>query len=310
MSIAHQTTYTAAQEGIDLYTRFAFAGALSCGITHGVLTPIDVVKTRIQLDSTAYNRGIIGSFRQVIKQEGASALLTGFGPTFTGYFLQGGLKFAGYEFWKRTLTTFVRSEDAVNNRTAIYLIGAGIAEFVADIALCPLEATRIRMVSQPSFATGLVSGFSRILKEEGVIRGFYSGFAPIVLKQVPYTMSKFVIFEHASEVMLNVAGGEGNVSGGALTTINLGSGLIAGVVAAVVSHPADTLLSAINKTSGVGSIISRLAGLAGELGVRGLFLGLGPRIVMVSTLTAFQFAIYGDIKKALGATGGFEIRRV
>ncbi|KAF9349928.1 mitochondrial phosphate carrier protein, partial [Mortierella sp. AD094] len=63
----------------------------------------------------------------------------------------------------------------------------------------------------------------------------------------------------------------------------------------------------INKTSGTGSIMSRLAGLASELGVRGLFLGLGPRIVMVGTLTAFQFAIYNDIKKALGATGGVEI---
>ena len=28
--------------GIDLYSRFAFAGALCCGVTHGALTPVDV----------------------------------------------------------------------------------------------------------------------------------------------------------------------------------------------------------------------------------------------------------------------------
>lgn len=28
--------------GIDLYSRFAFAGALCCSITHGALTPVDV----------------------------------------------------------------------------------------------------------------------------------------------------------------------------------------------------------------------------------------------------------------------------
>jgi len=28
--------------GIDLYSRFAFAGAVCCGVTHGALTPVDV----------------------------------------------------------------------------------------------------------------------------------------------------------------------------------------------------------------------------------------------------------------------------
>lgn len=252
---------------------------------------------------------MVASFRQVVKAEGAGALMTGFGPTFAGYFLQGAFKFGGYEFWKKTFIEAVGQENAVNNRTAIYLASSGIAEFFADVALCPLEATRIRLVSQPTFATGLVSGFARILKEDGVMRGFYSGFGPILFKQIPYTMAKFVVFERASESILDSIGPKEKLSAGTLTSVNLGSGLIAGVAAAIVSQPADTLLSKINKTSGSGSVMSRLMGLAGELGVRGLFLGLGPRIVMVGTLTAFQFAIYNDIKKALGATGGFEIKK-
>lgn len=28
--------------GIDLYSRFAFAGAVCCSVTHGGLTPVDV----------------------------------------------------------------------------------------------------------------------------------------------------------------------------------------------------------------------------------------------------------------------------
>ena len=28
--------------GIDLYSRFAFAGAVCCSVTHGALTPVDV----------------------------------------------------------------------------------------------------------------------------------------------------------------------------------------------------------------------------------------------------------------------------
>lgn len=73
-------------------------------------------------------------------------------------------------------------ETASNNRTAVYLASAGAAEFFADIALCPLEATRIRLVSEPTFANGLVGGFGKILKTEGV-GAFYSGFGPILFKQ-------------------------------------------------------------------------------------------------------------------------------
>lgn len=140
------------------------------------------VKTRIQLDPVTYNRGMIGGFRQVIANEGAGALLTGFGPTAAGYFLQGAFKFGGYEFFKQQWINQLGYETASNNRTAVYLASSATAEFFADIALCPLEATRIRLVSQPTFATGLLNGFGKILKNEGV-GAFYSGFGPILFKQ-------------------------------------------------------------------------------------------------------------------------------
>ena len=53
--------------------------------------------------------------------------------------------------------------------------------FFADILLTPLEATRIRLVSQHGYANGLASGFMRILREGGV-RDLYAGFIPILFK--------------------------------------------------------------------------------------------------------------------------------
>lgn len=146
------------------------------------LTLQSSVKTKIQLDPVTYNRGFIGGFKQVVQNEGAAALLTGFGPTAAGYFLQGAFKFGGYEFFKKQSIDYLGYETAAKNKTAVYLASSAAAEFFADIALCPLEATRIRLVSQPEFASGLVSGFGKILKNEGV-GAFYSGFGPILLKQ-------------------------------------------------------------------------------------------------------------------------------
>jgi solute carrier family 25 phosphate transporter 3 len=191
----------------------------------------------------------------------------------------------------------------------VYLASSALAEFFADIALCPLEATRIRLVSQPEFASGLLSGFGKILKNEG-IGAFYSGFGPILFKQVPYTMAKFVVFEKTSEaIFANYP--KDQMSPSAQTIANLGAGLVAGFAAAIVSQPADTMLSKINKTPGLPGegTTSRLIKIGKELGLKGSYTGIGARLFMVGTLTAFQFAIYSDIKKALGATGGVEISK-
>lgn len=128
---------------------------------------------------------MIGGFRQVIQNEGATALLTGAGATFSGYFIQGAFKFGGYEFFKKCSVDIIGIEKARQNRLTVYSISAACAEFFASVALCPLEATRIRLVSDKNFAQGLVSGFTKILKNEG-ISGFYSGFGPILFKQYVY----------------------------------------------------------------------------------------------------------------------------
>jgi solute carrier family 25 phosphate transporter 3 len=239
---------------------------------------------------------MIGGFRKVIANEGAGALLTGVGPTFAGYFLQGAFKFGGYEFFKQQSINLLGYETAKENRTAVYLASSACAEFFADIALCPLEATRIRLVSEPTFASGLISGFSKIFKQEG-LGAFYSGFGPILFKQVPYTMAKFVVFEKVAETIYGSVD-KATASDGMKTTINLGSGLIAGFAAAIVSQPADTMLSKINKSKGLPGegTTSRLIKIAKELGLRGSYAGIGARLFMVGTLTAGQFAIYGDIK--------------
>ena len=239
---------------------------------------------------------MIGTFRKVVAEEGAGALLTGVGPTFAGYFLQGAFKFGGYEFFKQQCINQIGYENASNNRTAVYLASAACAEFFADIALCPLEATRIRLVSQPGFATGLIDGFGKIAKQEG-FAAFYSGFGPILFKQVPYTMAKFVVYEKAAELIWKNVVDKNTASDGMKTTVNLGSGLIAGFAAAIVSQPADTMLSKINKTKGLPGegTTSRLIKIAKELGLKGSFGGLPTRLFMVGTLTAGQFAIYGYV---------------
>lgn len=219
------------------------------------------------------------------------ALTTGLGATAMGYFIQGWFKFGGVEFFKIQAATSLGPHGAWDNKTAIYIGSAACAEFIADIFLCPLEAVRIRSVSDPTWANGLADGFVKMAKTEG-IGGFYAGLVPILFKQIPYTIAKFVVQGTVADGVYNSMGKmPAEVSESTKLSISLGSGVIAGVASAIISHPADTLLSKVNKkgAGGSGSMMSRLANIAKEIGfVKLCTTGLAPRCVMIGTLTAGQ----------------------
>ncbi|KAL0481777.1 mitochondrial phosphate carrier protein [Acrasis kona] len=291
------------------YAKFFTAGAICCTLTHGATTPIDVVKTRIQIDPELKGFGMVRATKSILSTQSPSVLMTGFGATAVGYLIQGGTKFAGYEFFKKQFVDMTSSpESATSNRTLIYLSASTAAEFFADILLCPLEATRIRLVSDKSYATGLTSGFLKMARTEG-LKGFYSGFIPLLCKQVPYAIGQFTTHEWLNEIIYKKIGNK-KLSHLETTAVELSSGIGAGVVAAVLSHPADTLLSKINKgAGGDGSAMNKLIVLAKEAGPKGIWAGLGPRILMTSFLVAGQFVVYAQVKAALSAPQGIEIHK-
>jgi len=296
-----------AEKKYDLmyYVKGALSGGICCSITHASLCPVDVVKTRIQLDPSKYTQGLIGSGRRIIAEEGAAALASGLGATAAGYFVQGWFKFGGVEFFKVQFAHKLGDQKAWDNRVSIYLASSAMAEFIADLFLCPLEAIRIKSVSNAAFPKGVVSGISHVVSTEGVL-GLYAGLGPILFKQVPYTMAKFAVQGKVAEMIYTSTGTTPDTnSKSANVGISLTSGVFAGVAAAVVSHPADTLLSMINKQGGdkSGSVAQQLFRLAKETGFKKLCTtGLAPRCVMIGTLTAGQFGIFDSVMNLLGAS--------
>lgn len=111
-------------------------------------------------------------------------------------------------------------------------------------------------------------------------------------------MTTFVVYENAFGLACKSVD-KSMLSDAALTGINLGSGLVAGIAAALVSQPADTILSKINKEKGRPGqrTIHRLIEIASEVGIRGSYAGIRARLIMIGGMTAVQFAIYGHIKK-------------
>jgi len=289
------------------YAACTFGGLLACGLTHTAVTPLDLVKCRRQVDSKMYT-GNFQAWSKIGRAEGFRGVYTGWGPTFFGYSAQGAFKYGGYEFFKKFYSDLVGAENAKKYKTSVYLTASASAEFIADLALCPFEAVKVRMQTTiPPFAKGTFDGISTITAKEGY-GGLYKGLYPLWGRQIPYTMMKFASFETIVEMIYDrLPGKKSDYGKGAQTAVSFTGGYLAGILCAIVSHPADVMVSKLNASRQPGEAFGAAMGrIYKDIGFGGLWNGLPVRIVMIGTLTGLQWMIYDYFKIFMGlpTTGG------
>ncbi|KAF0984301.1 hypothetical protein FDP41_007478 [Naegleria fowleri] len=300
--------------GDNLYVRYGIAGGLSAFSTHAIMVPLDVVKTRIQIEPTKYNKGMVSAFQTVLQQDGMKGLTLGFTATAFGYFIQGACKFGFFEVIKQGIMNRIGKERVMSGdlkylQFPIYVSASALAEAIGTVMLSPWEAIRIKTVNQPEKygSMNVWRGLATIAREEGVLNGYFRGLVPILLKQVPYTVTQLTVFSYATEyfyrgLLPHFGKSKNDLNTSQQLNVSLVCGVIAGLTSAIASHPADTLLSLVNKPGETRSVLEILK----SIGFRGVWAGIVPRCIMVSTLSAAMFLVYDGTKVFLGlpTTGG------
>lgn len=152
----------------------------------------------------------------------------------------------------------------------------------------------------------------------------YKGLYPLWGRQIPYTMMKFASFETIVEAIYNyLPGTKSDYGKGAQTAVAFSGGYLAGILCAIVSHPADVMVSKLNANrQGGESFGAATSRIYKDIGFAGLWNGLPVRIVMIvscsihstqllannakGTLTGLQWMIYDSFKIFVGlpTTGG------
>lgn len=243
---------------------------------------------------TQPNTNLGNGFKLTIAEDGTKGLAKGWAPTLIGYSAQGIGKFGFYEGFKILYSGLMGEERAFLNRTYLYLGASASAEFFADMFLAPFEAMKVRIQTMPGYANNMREAYAKMSKEAG--NPFYKGLKPLWLRQIPYTMMKFACFEKTVEQLYAkvVPKPRAECTKGEQLVVTFAAGYIAGVFCAIVSHPADCVVSVLNKSPNLtaGQVVK-------DLGMAGLWKGLGPRIIMIGTLTALQWFIYDSVKVAL-----------
>ena len=137
----------------------------------------------------------------------------------------------------------------------------------------------------------------------------WSGFAPTVSRELPFAVVKFLVFDVISVSIVNLL--NSNTEGAFPIQVGVGpegltvsaaAGAIAGIAGAIVSHPADLILTKTNsvrKKKGERKpdwreVVRDLTSQEGGLG--NLFVGLGARATFFFLVIGLQFFLYDYVK--------------
>ncbi|KAI8823718.1 putative mitochondrial carrier family [Fimicolochytrium jonesii] len=296
--VPHDATY---------YAKCFMSGIVACGTTHTAMTPLDVTKCSMQVNPAKYT-GLGQGLRTIIAEEGSRALFKGWAPTAIGYGAQGAFKFGLYEYFKDAYSNLVGEEYAHKYKQLIWCAGSASAEFFADLALCPMEMTKVKVQTSAfgTFPTALGPALSTMISNRADTRFPYGSLGPLWARQIPYNVSKFFFFEQIVSGFYTylLTKPKDSYSKTTQLGVTFASGYLAGVVCAIVSHPADSIVSLMSKPDNKGKSVGQIAR---ETGARRLLTGgLGTRVLMIGTLTGMQWWIYDSLKTAMGmgTTGG------
>lgn len=287
--------------------RYYLAGGVCACASHAIATPIDVVKTRKQVDIAFRDKRSVKVFFKIIRKEGIGALFVGLGPTAFGYLFEGAFKFGVYEVAKPVMQKLLSciasffSSEFLASRMMTYVVSGIVSGWVASIILCPMEALRIRLVAEPSFAKkGWILGGMKMIHDEG-ISGFFRGLTAMMTKQIPYTVTKQVSFDiltsfmYAKVIHFGLALNSHNK-----ILVPLVAALIASMLSCISSHPGDMLLSVVNAQEGKRRTREIAQDIIREEGIRGLLRGIAPRFLHTGIIVTSQLLIYDGIKRLCG----------
>lgn len=286
-----------------------FSGSAGGVVEALCLQPIDVIKTRLQLDNVGKYSGIVNCGKTVVQEEGVKALWKGLTPFATHLTLKYALRFGTNALYSNLL----RDKDGKLTETRRMLSGfsAGITE--AILIVTPFEVVKIRLQSQKgtSKATmkykGPINTAGTIIREEGLF-GLWSGGSPTILRNGGNQMCLFWAKNNIDRVLWGKNEGDGRTLAPWQSMTSGASAAILGPCATCPFDVVKTRLMAQQKQQGVAprytGLIHALTTIPREEGIRAMWKGLLPRLMRIPPGQAIVWAVSDQI------TGYFEKKAI
>ncbi|KAF2448007.1 mitochondrial carrier [Karstenula rhodostoma CBS 690.94] len=263
---------------------YQFAAGAVAGVSEIlVMYPLDVVKTRVQLQTgkatgeEGYN-GMVDCFRKIIKNEGFSRLYRGISAPILMEAPKRATKFAANDSWGTFYRNLFGQEKMTQSLSVLTGATAGATE---SFVVVPFELIKIRLQdkAQAHKYNGMIDCFTKTVKNEGPLT-LYQGLESTMWRHILWNAGYFGCIFQVRELIPAATTKQGQV------TNDLISGAIGGTVGTIINTPMDVVKSRIQNSTKVAGTVPKynwawpaLGTVMREEGFGALYKGFLPKVL-------------------------------
>lgn len=237
----------------------------------------------------------VDALRKISRQEGIKGLWRGTRESFLIAVPMVGLYLPLYDFFMERMKGL---------DLAAPVVAGSLARTIAIFFVAPLEILRTRLQAMQMFAKGGVTSLESFDWGQGrsfqqKVRTLWRGYGATVARDVPFTAVYWGLLEPMRNRMLK------NEDQSLLNVLaaNSFAGATAGVLASAISTPMDVVKTRTQIALSTGASTPRIPEVLKTVyrseGVRGLFAGVGPRMIRAAPSCAIVLSTYEIFKRIL-----------
>jgi len=298
-------------ESGSVITGLIYGGFASC-VAETVTMPVDVVKTRLQMDGSGGSikqyAGTMDCARKLTAAEGPSALFKGLPPALVRQSTYGSLRYGLYGPIKNAMGITPGQPVPLWKK----IVAGGTAGAVASAVANPTDLMKVRLQTDgmmkdaegnllPKRYAGMVDAFFSIVKEEGVA-GLWTGVGPTMGRATALAAAELATYDEVKGLLKAKAG---FTDGLALTCC---TALASGYVSTVASSPFDVVKSRVMgqalNPDGTGTLYSGMVDCfvkcSQKEGPMSLYNGFWPNFGRVVPRVTIVFIVMEQLKKNFG----------
>jgi len=262
----------------------SFVGGACSGLVCTVLfQPLDFIKTQLQANrSSPRGHSLFSSKAQLYKGLVQRSWWIGLRPSLAK-------TIPGVACYFLTLSQIKKMFDPNVGPASAVMIGS-ISRTITVIFVQPLTLIKTRYESG-KFGYKSIHGAVRAIVAEEKLQGLYRGLGATIARDAPFSGIYLAIY---SQLKKNAFSGSDSVIS---TTA---SGLAAGSLASLITHPADVIKTRIqlqNNVTQCDKLKQIVSALYKEAGIPGFYKGFAPRFARRTLVSATAWLVYEEVKK-------------
>jgi len=224
---------------------------------------------------------------RVVGEESLTGLWRGVVPSLSKTVPGVGLYFSSMHYIKTTMY------DGRPSHFQSIVIGCS-ARTVAGSVMIPFTVIKTRFESQHYNYRSVGEALRSIMKVEGH-RGLTRGLVPTLARDVPFSGLYLMFYEHLKTLTPR------EIKDRQPSAVHFMSGLVAGVLASLVTQPADVIKTELQLTRGQGrGVFTTAADILNKQGLAGFSTGFVPRALRRTMMAALAWTVYEKMIQSIG----------